>query len=153
LHTTESPLLRTPVYTNGDVSSYLQSIPNDVSLLQASSNDTGNWASLLYGLSTPVPLNYTTVAVENFTDMVSLKPPSPARSSSCNDNIAALTREDDAVVAFDSSWSATYLFDNTAVYVTRFDIDQFKDTGGTLSFTAKMYQKVLFELQVTSLVL
>ena len=60
----------------------------------------------------------------------------------CGDSLVEMIRIEDPVVVFDSSWSLVYEFIDSTTFISRFDVDQFKDTGGTLSVTARLYTQV-----------
>ena len=55
-------------------------------------------------------------------------------------NIALMLREENPMVAFDAQFHVFYIVDDGDVYLSRFDIDPLKDTGGTLRITAKFRQ-------------
>lgn len=51
-----------------------------------------------------------------------------------------MLRQENAAVAFDAEFHVFYIVDNSDVYLSRFDIDPVKDTGGTLRFRLKFKQ-------------
>jgi len=55
-------------------------------------------------------------------------------------NIAIMLREENPMIAFDAQFRLFYITDNGEIYLSRFDIDPTKDTGGTLRVTMKFRQ-------------
>ena len=59
-------------------------------------------------------------------------------------NVALMLREESPAIAFDAQFHVFYIIDDSDIYLSRFDIDPLKDTGGTLRVTVKFrqYQRV-----------
>lgn len=61
-------------------------------------------------------------------------------TSVCYSSVVTMIREEDPSVAFGSASSLLRIFSDAKIFTARFDVDQFKDTGGTLSVTARLIQ-------------
>lgn len=55
-------------------------------------------------------------------------------------NIALMLREEHPSVAFDTQFHLFYIVDDGDIYLSRFDMDPVKDTGGTLHINIKFRQ-------------
>jgi len=101
----------------------------------------------LCGLTTKLPDNIT----NNDSSSSTARPTRPTAVNSTpaadrdavvdnSGNIALMLREENPLVAFDAQFHVFYIVDDGDVYLSRFDVDPFKDTGGTLRVTAKFRQ-------------
>jgi len=80
--------------------------------------------------------------VKRSNKTTSLKSKKATLPGECSDNVIMMLREENPTSVFDSSTSLAYQFIDTTIFVSRFDVDQFKDTGGTLTVTARASLKV-----------
>jgi len=55
-------------------------------------------------------------------------------------NVALMLREENPSVAFDAQFHVFYIVDDSDIYLSRFDVDPMKDTGGTLRVSIKFRQ-------------
>ena len=74
--------------------------------------------------------------------------PKKDRSMVGGSNIALMLREESPVVAFEAEFHLFFIVDNGDIYLSRFDVDPSKDTGGTLR--VKMRYKQYDRVSVTS---
>jgi len=65
-------------------------------------------------------------------------------------NIALMLREENPSIAFDAQFHVFYIVDDGDVYLSRFDIDPLKDTGGTLRVSIKSRQYHIVRISISS---
>jgi len=102
------------------------------------------------GVTTEMPANLS--ATHDFSaTTVSATSPSSVNSTLIDDpkkdhsvlsgsNIALMLREESPSVAFDAEFHLFFIVDDGDVYMSRFDVDPTKDTGGTLRVSMKYRQ-------------
>jgi len=107
------------------------------------------------GLTTKLPANITAagdmptstaamavVAATN-QSLVNSTPsekPKPSQDADARSNVALMLREENPSVAFDAQYHLFFIVDDGDIYLSRFDIDPLKDTGGTLRIKIKFRQ-------------
>jgi len=98
----------------------------------------------LCGVTTELPANLsaardfsaTTVSV----NATLIDEPKKDRRVVSGSNIALMLREENPSVAFDAEYHLFFIVDDGDVYMSRFDVDPTKDTGGTLRVSMKYKQ-------------
>jgi len=104
----------------------------------------------LCGVTTELPPNIsaahdfsaTTVSATslNSVNLTSTDEPGTLYNVAGGSNIALMLREENPSVAFDAEFHLFYIVDDGSVYLSRFDVDPTKDTGGMLRVTMKYKQ-------------
>jgi len=102
------------------------------------------------GLTADLPVNITAANQTSANSVAATSPsfmnstlssePTTDTDADSTGNIALMLREENAVIAFDTQFQLFYIVNDGDLYVSRFDIDPVKDTGGTLRITLNYRQ-------------
>lgn len=96
-------------------------------------------------VASDMPASTTAMAVvaatnQSLVNSTSSEKPKTSQDVDTRSNIALMLREENPSVAFDAQYHLFYIVDDGDIYLSRFDIDPLKDTGGTLRVKIKFRQ-------------
>ena len=107
------------------------------------------------GLTTKLPANITAASDmlssttasavvmatnQSLVNWTSVDEPKTSQDVDAGSNIALMLREENPSVAFDAQYHLFYIVDDGDIYLSQFNIDPLKDTGGTLRISVRFRQ-------------